>query len=157
MKNTEMRIDGKPLDPRNDAGNDDQNSSRDPQSIPASATPDTTPDKPRAEPESNSEKDKTVEEQVIEVLQDVYDPEIPVNIYELGLIYEIDIDEANRVNIKMTLTSPACPVAESLPIEVRTGVNKIPQVMGCDIDLVWEPPWGPDRMSEVAKMKLGML
>jgi len=87
----------------------------------------------------------------------VYDPEVPVNIYDLGLIYSIDISPDNKVRLRMTLTSPACPVAESLPGEVRATVSRIPQAADCEIDLVWDPPWGPDKMSDVAKLKLGLL
>jgi len=101
--------------------------------------------------------DKTLQEKVTEVLRTVYDPEVPVDIYELGLIYGVDIDSQNNVHIQMTLTSPACPVAESLPGEVRATVGRIPEVNDCEIELVWDPPWGPARMSEVAKLKLGML
>ena len=117
----------------------------------------------QGEPKENSpdatrpEAPRTLEEKVIEALRQVYDPEIPVNIYELGLVYGIDIDAARKVVIKMTLTSPACPVAESLPLEVRAGVGRIPEVSECEVELVWEPQWGPDKMSDEAKLKLGML
>ena len=106
---------------------------------------------------TESEQEKTLEEKVIDELHQVFDPEIPVNIYELGLVYDIEIDEQRNVAIKMTLTSPACPVAESLPVEVRGRINRVPEVTECDVEIVWDPPWGPDRMSEVAKLKLGML
>ena len=99
----------------------------------------------------------TLEQKVVDALRQVHDPEIPVNIYDLGLIYDIDIDAENHVSIKMTLTSPACPVAESLPGEVRAAVGRVPEVVECEVDLVWEPQWGPDRMTDVAKLKLGML
>ncbi len=101
--------------------------------------------------------EKTLQEKVTDVLRTVYDPEVPVDIYELGLIYGINIDSQNNVHIQMTLTSPACPVAESMPGEVRAVVGRIPEVNECEIELVWDPPWGPARMSEVAKLKLGML
>jgi len=93
---------------------------------------------------------------VIEVLKSCYDPEIPVNIYELGLIYGVDIDDEGNVNIKMTLTSPACPVAGSLPPEVENKVRKIPYVKSCVVELVWEPLWGIQMMSEEARLQLGL-
>lgn len=96
-------------------------------------------------------------DKVIAALCEVYDPEIPVNIYELGLVYDIDIDAQNKVSIKMTLTSPACPVAESLPGQVQASVSRVAEVTACEVDVVWDPPWAPDKMSEVAKLKLGMM
>ncbi len=105
----------------------------------------------------SDQENLSLEEKIVVALQQVYDPEVPVNIYDLGLIYGIDIDADNKVNVRMTLTSPACPVAESLPGEVRASVGRIPEVKDCEIDLVWDPPWSPDKMSEVAKLKLGML
>jgi FeS assembly SUF system protein len=89
-------------------------------------------------------------------LQSVYDPEIPVNIFELGLIYEVKVYEDFRAYIKMTLTSPHCPAAESLPGEVESKVGAIPGIKGVQVDVVWDPPWEPDMMSEVAKLELGM-
>jgi len=97
-----------------------------------------------------------IKEAVIEVLRTVYDPEIPVNIYELGLVYEIDVDASNRVLINMTLTSPGCPVAGSLIPEVESKVLAVPGVKDVFVELVWEPPWDPDRMSDAAKLQLGM-
>jgi len=97
------------------------------------------------------------EEQVIEALRTVYDPEIPVNIYEIGLIYDINIDPSGTVVVQMTLTSPGCPVAASLPVEVESRVLSIPGVQSVYVDLVWDPPWSPDRMSEAARLQLGML
>ncbi|MCG6914497.1 DUF59 domain-containing protein [bacterium BMS3Abin03] len=97
-----------------------------------------------------------IEEKVIEVLKTCYDPEIPVDIFELGLIYEIAIDDEARVKIKMTLTSPACPVAGSLPPEVEMKVLGIPEVKDAKIEMVWSPPWDKDMMSDAAKVKLGM-
>ena len=93
---------------------------------------------------------------VIEVLKSCYDPEIPVNIYEMGLIYGIDIDDEGNVNIKMTLTSPACPVAGSLPPEVESKVRKIAYVKSCVVDVVWEPLWDIHMMSEEARLQLGL-
>ena len=100
---------------------------------------------------------QVLEEKVIEVLKNCYDPEIPVNIFELGLIYEIGIDDDTNVEIKMTLTSPACPVAGSLPGEVEYKVKNIPEVNDVKIKLVWNPPWDKDMMSDVAKLELGMM
>ncbi len=97
-----------------------------------------------------------LEEKIISALKTCYDPEIPVDIFELGLIYEIIIDDENNVNIKMTLTSPACPVAGSLPPEVKAKVMEVPEVNNVDIELVWNPPWDRDMMSDVAKVELGM-
>lgn len=97
----------------------------------------------------------TIESGVIEALRTVYDPEIPVNIYELGLIYGIDISPENAVTVHMTLTAPNCPVAESLPAEVREKVRTVPGVTDATIDLTFEPPWEPSRMSEAARLELG--
>jgi FeS assembly SUF system protein len=98
-----------------------------------------------------------LEDKIIEALKTCYDPEIPVDIFELGLIYEIIIDDDYNVEIKMTLTSPACPVAGSLPGEVEQTVRTIPEVNDAKISLVWSPPWDRDMMSEVAKLELGFL
>ena len=95
-------------------------------------------------------------EAVIEVLRTVYDPEIPVDIYELGLVYGVDVDEGGQVKVTMTLTSPMCPVAESLPPEVEAKVRGVPGVGGAEVDLVWDPPWDPSRMSDAARLQLGM-
>ena len=97
-----------------------------------------------------------LKEKVILEIKKIYDPEIPVNIYELGLIYNIDIDEKNKVNIDMTLTSPNCPVAESLPNSVKDNVLKVDGVSDVDLKLVWEPPWDKDKMSEAAKLELNL-
>ena len=94
---------------------------------------------------------------VIEAVSSVYDPEIPVNIYELGLIYDITVDAAGVVGIRMTLTSPMCPAAQSLPVEVKTKVKAIPGVTDANVDIVWDPPWDKDKMSEAAKLQLGLL
>lgn len=107
--------------------------------------------------QADSDVEKTLEEKVIDALREIFDPEIPVNIYELGLIYNVDVNEDRNVIIKMTLTSPACPVAESLPGEVRARVSRLREVTECEVELVWEPQWSPDQMSEAAKLKLGML
>lgn len=98
-----------------------------------------------------------LEQKIISALQTVFDPEIPVDIYELGLIYNIKLDDNADVDITMTLTSPACPVAESLPGEVRQKVKDIEGINEVNINLVWEPPWNKDMMSEEAKLNLGFL
>ena len=100
---------------------------------------------------------QNLEKKIIEVLKSCYDPEIPVDIFELGLIYEIAIDDEANVIVKMTLTSPACPVAGSLPPEVEGKVASIQDVKSAKIELVWSPPWDKDMMSEVAKLDLGFL
>ncbi|HEV8702320.1 MAG TPA: SUF system Fe-S cluster assembly protein [Candidatus Polarisedimenticolia bacterium] len=99
-----------------------------------------------------------IRQRVIEALQTCFDPEIPVNIYELGLVYGIDVDEGKgEVKLQMTLTSPACPVAGSLPPEVEAKIRAIPGVNQARVDVVWDPPWTPEKMSEAAKLTLGML
>ena len=105
----------------------------------------------------NSNNPLSLEGRIVDVLKNVYDPEIPVNIYEMGLIYEIKIDDDKNVTIKMTLTSPNCPVAESLPIEVKEKVSNIEGVKSCFVDLVFEPEWTMDMMSEAAQLELGLL
>jgi FeS assembly SUF system protein len=97
-----------------------------------------------------------LKEKVISEIKKIYDPEIPVNIYELGLIYNIEIDEKNKVNIDMTLTSPNCPVAESLPNSVKDNVLKVDGVSDVDLNLVWDPPWDKEKMSEAAKLELNL-
>lgn len=104
--------------------------------------PDRTPDQLRAD--------------IVGVLKTVYDPEIPVDIYELGLIYEVEIREDKQVYVKMTLTSPMCPVAETLPPEVETKVAGVPGVADVELDLVWDPPWDMSMMSEAARLQLNM-
>jgi FeS assembly SUF system protein len=98
-----------------------------------------------------------IEAEVIESLRTVFDPEIPVNIYEMGLIYDVKVDEAGAVTIQMTLTSPHCPAAQSMPAEVEQKVRAIDGVTGVQIDLVWEPLWDQSKMSEAARLQLGML
>ena len=93
--------------------------------------------------------------EIVEVLKTVYDPEIPVDIYELGLIYDIDIDKNNKVEIIMTLTSPGCPVAGSMPIEIQNKIYSVPGVNLVEVKVVWDPPWSHDMMSEAAKLELG--
>ncbi len=98
-----------------------------------------------------------IEAQVIEVLCTCFDPEIPVNIYDLGLIYEINVDASGAVRIKMTLTSPGCPAAQSLPLEVTSKVQAIPGLTAARVEVVWDPPWDSSKMSETAKLQLGIL
>jgi len=93
---------------------------------------------------------------VIEEIKKIFDPEIPVNIYELGLIYKVEVDETNKVYIEMTLTSPNCPVAESLPKDVKDNTMKVEGVSDVDLKLVWDPPWDKDKMSEAAKLELNL-
>jgi FeS assembly SUF system protein len=93
---------------------------------------------------------------IIDALCSIFDPEIPVNIYELGLIYDIDVDSESRVQIRMTLTAPACPSAQSLPIEVERKVRQVPGVTDVFVEVVWEPAWTTERMSESARLQLGM-
>jgi len=93
---------------------------------------------------------------VIEALSSVYDPEIPVNIYELGLVYDIEVDAEGGVQVRMTLTSPACPSAQAIPVEAERKIREIPGVTSAKVEIVWEPPWDKDRMSEAAKLQLGM-
>jgi FeS assembly SUF system protein len=99
---------------------------------------------------------RALESTIVEIARTVYDPEIPVNIYELGLIYEIAIDAENRVKIKMTLTTPACPVAGSLPVELERKIEAIPEVKDAEVEIVWDPPWDKSRMSEAAMLDLGL-
>jgi FeS assembly SUF system protein len=97
-----------------------------------------------------------IKQSVVDVLKTVYDPEIPVDIYELGLVYDVNVEESGAVAIRMTLTSPMCPVAESLPPEVEEKVRGVAGVTDVKLDLVWEPPWNPSLMSEAARLELGM-
>lgn len=96
-------------------------------------------------------------ERIVAALKTCYDPEIPVDIYELGLVYKVDVEDDNRVRVEMTLTSPHCPVAESLPAEVKEKVAAVEGVTGCEVAIVWDPPWNPSMMSEEARLELGML
>ncbi len=116
-----------------------------PEASPADAAPD------------DAIRKKLLEGKIIETIRTVYDPEIPVNIYELGLIYNIDIDEKNGVDIRMTLTAPGCPVAGSLVEEVQSKVQAIDEVTRADVELVWDPPWGKEMMSEAAMLDLGLM
>ena len=120
-----------------------------------------------AEPEPNPEMSSftapaemgdpaDIENGVVEALKSVFDPEIPVNIYELGLIYDVDLQEGGAVHIKMTLTAPGCPVAGSLPLEVKQKVEAVAGVTAADVELVWDPAWNPSMMSEAARLQLGI-
>ena len=97
-----------------------------------------------------------IKEKVIAEIKKIYDPEIPLNIYELGLIYDVTVDNDNKVYVKMTLTTPNCPVAESLPNEVKNSIKEIKEVKDVDLDLVWDPPWDKSMMSEAAKLELNL-
>ena len=97
-----------------------------------------------------------LKDKVIKEIQKIYDPEIPVNIYELGLIYDVKINNKNEVSVKMTLTTPNCPVAESLPKEVKDSIMNVDGVDKVDLDLVWDPPWDKSMMSEAAKLELNL-
>jgi FeS assembly SUF system protein len=101
-------------------------------------------------------KQHPLEAKVVQVLRTIYDPEIPVNLYDLGLIYDINVDAENRVHVRMTLTAPGCPVAGSLPPEVEAKIENIPEVKSAAVELVWEPTWAREMMSEVARLELGM-
>jgi FeS assembly SUF system protein len=120
-------------------------------SLPLDGGATTPPPEPPAVPSGAG-----LEERIIAALQSCYDPEIPINIYELGLIYDLQIDPAGVVQIKMTLTSPACPVAGALPAEVQSKVKAVPGVTDARVDLVWDPPWDKSRMSEAAQLQLGL-
>ena len=124
----------------------------------AFTTPPSTTTQAEAVPETEGDPLKTLElkPKIIEQLSTVYDPEIPVNIYELGLIYDVVIDKDGLAVIKMTLTAPGCPAAVTLPAEVKGKVSAIEGVSDARVDLVWDPPWSKDRMSEAAKLQLGI-
>ena len=123
------------------------------------------PSPPKASPSGPLQTDGMVNDpaqsaelrpQIVKAVSAVFDPEIPVNIYELGLIYDILVDAASRVGIRMTLTAPACPAAQFLPQQVKNAVAAVPGVSDVVVDVVWDPPWDRDRMSEAAKLQLGM-
>ena len=98
-----------------------------------------------------------LQQAVIEALKEIYDPEIPVNIYDLGLIYGVEVDEESDVTITMTLTTPHCPVAETMPGEVELRASSVPGIRDAEVALVWDPPWSPEKMSDEARLELGML
>jgi FeS assembly SUF system protein len=99
---------------------------------------------------------KPTEDALIAAIGNVYDPEIPVNVYELGLIYTIDIQDDGRVKVEMTLTAPACPSAQELPVQVQEAVMSVPGVTDCEVETVWDPPWDPSRMTEEARLQLNL-
>jgi FeS assembly SUF system protein len=111
---------------------------------------------PGVVPGSTSSEAKPTEDALIAAIANVYDPEIPVNIYELGLIYTIDIQDDGRVKVEMTLTAPACPSAQELPVQVQEAVMSVPGVTDCEVETVWDPPWDPSRMTEEARLQLNM-
>ena len=96
-------------------------------------------------------------EAVVAALKEIYDPEIPVNIYDLGLIYAVEVDDESDVTVTMTLTTPHCPVAETMPGEVELRASSVPGIRDAEVDLVWDPPWSPEKMSDEARLELGML
>jgi FeS assembly SUF system protein len=106
---------------------------------------------------SPAEPGGNIYESVIEALKEIYDPEIPVNIYDLGLIYDVQVSPEAHVKVLMTLTTPHCPVAESMPGEIELRVGAVPGVGHAEVELVWDPPWDPQKMSDEAKLELGML
>ncbi len=106
-------------------------------------------------PDGSAEPNPT-EDAIIAAIATVYDPEIPVNIYELGLVYAIDIHEDGRIKVEMTLTAPGCPSAQELPVQVREAIMAVPGVTGCEVETVWEPAWDPSRMTEDARLALNM-
>ncbi|HEY9552106.1 SUF system Fe-S cluster assembly protein [Allosphingosinicella sp.] len=111
----------------------------------------------KPEEESPVEPGGDLYEAVIDALKEIYDPEIPVNIYDLGLIYDVKISPENHAKVLMTLTTPHCPVAESMPGEVELRVGAVPGIGDAEVELVWDPPWDPQKMSDEAKLELGML
>jgi FeS assembly SUF system protein len=118
------------------------------QPVPAQAASTWTPD--------GENVARPTEDALIAACATVYDPEIPVNIYELGLIYLIEQDDAGKVKVEMTLTAPACPSAQELPLQLREAMMAVPGVSDCDVEVVWDPPWDPSRMTEDARLALNM-
>lgn len=118
----------------------------------------TTPAEPPvvAQPAAGPADPNVIRDDVVKVLKTCFDPEIPVNIHELGLIYDIAVSDEPGVDVKMTLTSPACPVAGTLPPEVQRKIEAIPGVVRAKVEVVWDPPWDPSRMSEAARLQLNM-
>jgi FeS assembly SUF system protein len=125
-------------------------------SVPANASGADVAEKPESGRQLDGMERIALQDKVSEVLRTCYDPEIPVNIYELGLIYEVRVEPSAEVYVKMTLTSPSCPAAASLPAEVQEKVKAIPQVAGAKVEVVWDPTWDPSRMTEAARLQLGM-
>src|SRR5262245_56431012 len=110
-----------------------------------------------AEMVNDPERSSVLAPRIVKALSTVFDPEIPVNIYDLGLIYDVIVEASGRVGIRMTLTAPACPAAQFLPDRVKKAVESVPDVAGAVVDVVWEPPWSRERMSDAAKLQLGLL
>ena len=115
-------------------------------------------DRKRSKPEATTEPspDKTLDEKISDQLRQVYDPEIPVNIFEMGLIYGVDV-EGSKAHVRMTLTSPNCPAAQELPLDVKNKVEELTEIETAEVDIVWDPPWDPDMMTDEAKLELGMI
>ncbi|QSB45126.1 SUF system Fe-S cluster assembly protein [Altererythrobacter sp. FM1] len=111
----------------------------------------------KPQPTHEGEPGGAVYESIISALKEIYDPEIPVNIYDLGLIYAVEVTDDGDAKVTMTLTTPHCPVAESMPGEVELRVATVPGVRDAEVALVWDPPWGPDKMTDEARLELGML
>lgn len=122
---------------------------------PASTNPAQSSPSPAPEAFDKADEDKTIEDRVIDQIRLVYDPEIPVNIYEMGLIYDVLV-EGEKARVQMTLTSPQCPAAQELPVEVKHRVEELSEIAEAEVDIVWEPPWDPSKMSEMARLELGM-
>ena len=114
------------------------------------------PDTAKAQQETPTLSQEQLRSGIIDTLKDIYDPEIPVNIYDLGLIYDLHLDQSGHVTIQMTLTMPGCPIAESFPEIVANRVRMVPGVEDVVVDLVWDPPWTPERINEAAKRELGL-
>jgi FeS assembly SUF system protein len=132
-------------------------SAHEPQSeAPSAPSPSTSPSAAPAAAAADVSPE-TLRELIVEQLKTVFDPEIPVNIYELGLIYDVSVADDGKAAIRMTLTTPMCPAAEELPPEVETKAREVPGVTGVELALVWDPPWTPEMMSEAAKLDLGMV
>ena len=121
---------------------------------PQAEPPASTSDTPAITPDAG--KTEELKPGIVDALRTVYDPEIPVDIWELGLIYDIAVDASGVAEIRMTLTAPGCPVAQSLPVEVAEKVKAVPGVTDAKVDVVWEPAWSKDRMSDAAKLQLGL-
>ena len=127
---------------------------------PSTATPDSTQAAAPAAPDATFTPDPlktlTFQPALVEAVSKVFDPEIPVNIYELGLVYNMDVDASANVQVKMTLTAPACPAAQTIPIDVERRIREVPGVNDVKVAVVWDPPWTRDKMSDAAKLTLGM-
>jgi len=138
---------------------EDNNKSGEQQTVEASIAPEARTDHPSTQETApaSGEEAGALKEKVVEAVSTCYDPEIPVNIYELGLIYDISINPASEVTVKMTLTSPACPAAQSLPGEVEDKIRLMAKPKDVKVEVVWDPPWTPDMMSEAARLQLGMM